>query len=328
MPTVTVWLRPKGLPIATTQSAISTSSESPSGRTGSGWSVSTLRRARSVSESVPRIRASSVWEKPWSSSVTLIRCARSTTWALVTISPEGWMTKPAPSPSEGPEKPSKKSGKGSPCSMGWRPTSSTAIETTAGRAFFTSSVRAGMPSRAEEARASANSVVDRSVQSGPSKDSIVGAATRANASRTAATCAAMHHPLAPVEDVHGRHACQSAGACPLADQALQGLAVFVRDLVGGRRLLLRDPGEGLLCRFRRHALDLGSLGEIAQPFGQRLLSEGDADGGDAGEDREEAEEGPSNQGEHAAIVPPSRRGASRRPVGTFPVEPFRLPVVP
>jgi len=38
-------------------------------------------------------------------------------------------------------------------------------------------------------------------------------------------------------------------------------------LLEDRLDLLRDPGEGLLCRFRRHALDLGSLGEIAQPFG-------------------------------------------------------------
>src|SRR5690606_37860177 len=114
----------------------------------------------------------------------------------------------------GPEKPSKKSGKGSPWSMDCRPPSSTAMETTAGDAFLTSSERAGrLPDAAEEDLASATSAGDRSVQRGPSKESKVGAAIPANTSRTAAFSAAMHHPLS-VEDVHGRHARAPAQRAP------------------------------------------------------------------------------------------------------------------
>ena len=68
IPALTVWLRPNGLPMATTQSPTSMASESPS---GSGWKpVAAMRMtAMSVGASVPTTLAEKVRS---SESFTLI----------------------------------------------------------------------------------------------------------------------------------------------------------------------------------------------------------------------------------------------------------------
>ncbi|MNC90218.1 hypothetical protein D3C83_62910 [compost metagenome] len=60
MPVVTVPPRPNGLPTAMTQSPTFALSESPNATAGSGLSLSTLSRARSVFSSVPTSVATSL----------------------------------------------------------------------------------------------------------------------------------------------------------------------------------------------------------------------------------------------------------------------------
>ncbi|MNT39669.1 hypothetical protein D3C72_1759370 [compost metagenome] len=79
MPLVTVWPTPKGLPMASTWSPTSSSSELPSTITGS-LSSSILSTARSVSGSVP-ITLPRAWRLSF--RVTSISSAPSTTWLLV-----------------------------------------------------------------------------------------------------------------------------------------------------------------------------------------------------------------------------------------------------
>src|SRR5690606_35727042 len=110
---------------------------------------------------------------------------------------------------------------------------------------------------------------------------------------------------------------RSASARALTEQALQRLAILLRELVGRRRFLLPQPPQRLSRRLRRHPVDLHVRGQAPNVLGDRLAPQGDADRGDAGQDGEEAEEGPTDQGEHAAILPPFRAGASRGPVGTW-----------
>ena len=75
-PTVTVWSKPNGLPMAMTHSPTRRASLSPRLSVGSGLSASILMRARSVFGSVPMTLAS--YSLPfW--SLTLISVARSTT---------------------------------------------------------------------------------------------------------------------------------------------------------------------------------------------------------------------------------------------------------
>ncbi len=81
MPTVTVWSRPNGFPMAITGSATFSALELPSGIIGSPV-ASIFRRARSVSASLPmtlgwRVRPSESW--------TSIDREPSTTWWLVTM---------------------------------------------------------------------------------------------------------------------------------------------------------------------------------------------------------------------------------------------------
>ena len=75
MPAVTVWFRPKGLPIAMTQSPTSSVSESPSSTKGR-LAASTLIRAISISWDLPISFASIT--RP-SESATLMSLALSTT---------------------------------------------------------------------------------------------------------------------------------------------------------------------------------------------------------------------------------------------------------
>ena len=79
MPEVTVWPKPKGLPIASTMSPTRSVSEEP--KVVAGRSVaSTCSTARSVSGSLPTTLASSFLP---SESDTSISSAASTTWLLV-----------------------------------------------------------------------------------------------------------------------------------------------------------------------------------------------------------------------------------------------------
>src|SRR5262249_5284188 len=86
--------RPKGLPIASTQSPTFVLFESPHIAAGSGAFGSTLRSAKSVTASRPITSACNVVS---SDSVTAICSALAITWLLVTISPDGSITKPDPS---------------------------------------------------------------------------------------------------------------------------------------------------------------------------------------------------------------------------------------
>src|SRR6266567_3370491 len=94
IPAVTVAPRTNGLPIASTQSPTRALLESPQLAAGSGVLTSTLSKARSVTASRPMTCACNAVS---SDSVTVIWSAVAITWLLVTISPDGSMTKPEPS---------------------------------------------------------------------------------------------------------------------------------------------------------------------------------------------------------------------------------------
>ena len=79
MPLVTVWLKPNGLPIASTTSPTRSVSDEPKVMAGR-FSESTRSTARSVSGSLPTSFARSFLP---SASVTSISSAASTTWWLV-----------------------------------------------------------------------------------------------------------------------------------------------------------------------------------------------------------------------------------------------------
>ena len=81
IPTVTVWSRPNGLPIAITGSATRSAVELPSAIAGRPV-ASTLMTAMSVSGSLPTSLAASF--RP-SLRVTSMALAPSTTWWLVTM---------------------------------------------------------------------------------------------------------------------------------------------------------------------------------------------------------------------------------------------------
>jgi len=93
IPAVTVPSRPKGLPMATTQSPTRAASESPSEADASCFLASTFTRARSVRGSRPRTLAG--YSSP-ELVVTFTLRAFSTTWLLVRIRPSGLMTNPEP----------------------------------------------------------------------------------------------------------------------------------------------------------------------------------------------------------------------------------------
>ena len=94
MPLVTVWPTPKGLPMASTGSPMTSASESPSVITGRSVR-STFRMARSVSGSVPITCAALL--RP-SVSRTSIWSASSITWLLVRMYPAGLTMTPEPRP--------------------------------------------------------------------------------------------------------------------------------------------------------------------------------------------------------------------------------------
>ncbi len=81
IPAVTVPPRPKGLPIASTQSPTRALEESPHLTAGSGFFGSTLSSARSVFLSRPMILALRLVS---SCRMTVISSASSMTWLLVT----------------------------------------------------------------------------------------------------------------------------------------------------------------------------------------------------------------------------------------------------
>src|SRR5215467_13095005 len=93
MPDVTVPPRPKGLPIASTQSPTLALAESPQDAAASGAFGSTFRSARSLTASRPMTSACNVVS---SDKVTVICSALVITWLFVTMSPEGSMTNPEP----------------------------------------------------------------------------------------------------------------------------------------------------------------------------------------------------------------------------------------
>src|SRR3954453_14350649 len=94
MPAVTLPPRPKGLPIASTQSPTRVLLESPHAAAGSGVLGSTFKTARSVTGSRPITCACNVVS---SDSVTVICSAVAMTRLLVTIRPDESMMKPDPS---------------------------------------------------------------------------------------------------------------------------------------------------------------------------------------------------------------------------------------
>src|SRR6516162_10567188 len=93
MPDVTVPPRPKGLPIASTQSPTLALAESPQDAAANGAFGSTFRSARSLTASRPMTSACKVVS---SDKVTVICSALAITWLFVTMSPEGSMTNPEP----------------------------------------------------------------------------------------------------------------------------------------------------------------------------------------------------------------------------------------
>mmetsp|Transcript_13351 Transcript_13351/g.32631 ORF Transcript_13351/g.32631 Transcript_13351/m.32631 type:complete len:305 (-) Transcript_13351:199-1113(-) len=99
MPWVSVWSRPKGLPMANTRCPTSRSSEEPSATGLSSarraWGRSSLSTATSRSGSAPTTRAVYV---DWSSSVTRTSDAPRMTWKLVTTCPCPSHMKPLPTP--------------------------------------------------------------------------------------------------------------------------------------------------------------------------------------------------------------------------------------
>ena len=146
MPAVTVPPRPKGLPIAITQSPILVRSERPQRVAGRGRSASTLSTAMSVFSSLPTIVASSVVS---SERRTEISSASAITWWFVTMKPAGSMMKPEPSEfcrrccgrcprrSKNSRKNSSNSSEPRPCSTAW------VVEmlTTVGRSSSTRSAK-------------------------------------------------------------------------------------------------------------------------------------------------------------------------------------------
>src|SRR5215471_498039 len=94
MPEVTVPPRPKGLPIASTQSPTFVLAESPHVAAGRGAFGSTLSTARSVTASRPTTSACNVVS---SDRVTVICSALAITWLLVTMMPVGSIMNPDPS---------------------------------------------------------------------------------------------------------------------------------------------------------------------------------------------------------------------------------------
>ena len=95
IPALTEDPNPNGLPAAMIQSPTSTARESPHDTEGSGGAPSTLMTAMSVSSSEPSTLA--VTSRP-SENDTRILSACPTTWLLVTMMPDGSMTKPDPAP--------------------------------------------------------------------------------------------------------------------------------------------------------------------------------------------------------------------------------------
>ena len=95
MPALTVVSSSKGLPIAITQSPISSLSESPSLAVGSPRASASLTTARSLSGSVLMSVALNV--RP-SGSSTVTVSAPSTTWLLVSTIPAGSTITPDPTP--------------------------------------------------------------------------------------------------------------------------------------------------------------------------------------------------------------------------------------
>jgi hypothetical protein len=93
MPVVTVPPRPNGLPTAITGWPTRTLVASAKVTNGSGLSLSTLIKARSVLSSPPTILAGSL--RP-SARVTVIESALPATWKLVTIQPLASTMKPVP----------------------------------------------------------------------------------------------------------------------------------------------------------------------------------------------------------------------------------------
>ena len=79
-PTVTVFCRPNGLPMAITVSPIIRSSERPNGTVGHGPGPLSLRTARSLALSAPTTVAST-WRL--SARVTVILLAAAMTWSFV-----------------------------------------------------------------------------------------------------------------------------------------------------------------------------------------------------------------------------------------------------
>ena len=94
IPAVTVFPKPKGFPIATTQFPTLTPSESPHSTGINGCSGSTFSTAKSVLGSLPTISALRVIS---SAKVTTTSAAPAITWLLVTIKPSELITNPEPS---------------------------------------------------------------------------------------------------------------------------------------------------------------------------------------------------------------------------------------
>ncbi len=95
MPTVTVPPRPKGLPIAITQSPTRILVELPKLTALRGFVGVTLSSAKSVLVSRPSTFSTLSFVP--SGKLTMISSASAMTWLLVTIRPEGSTTKPDPS---------------------------------------------------------------------------------------------------------------------------------------------------------------------------------------------------------------------------------------
>ena len=93
IPNDTLWSSPNGLPSASTNSPTRSRFESPSGSAVRPVAPSIFRSARSTRLSRPTTLP---WKRLPSARRTWMALAPSITWALVTISPLGSMTKPEP----------------------------------------------------------------------------------------------------------------------------------------------------------------------------------------------------------------------------------------
>ncbi len=80
-PSVTVWFRENGLPMAITHSATFNLDESPQGTTGR-FVASTFSNAKSVHESTPTILARNSRRSPMATVTSALFCP--TTWLFVT----------------------------------------------------------------------------------------------------------------------------------------------------------------------------------------------------------------------------------------------------